>query len=165
MPSTNEHEIARREPTDPWTEFDRLFDDLRGRFYGRLGGVPLGAFLAEIPTDGARNLRAAPTDITDNGKSFKVVAEIPGIPKEKLEVRIRGSTVEIRGESEKREEKTQGEFVHRERTYQGYYRSMELPEPVVAGEAKATVKDGILELDLPKLAPTPSPDEVKVPVQ
>ena len=162
MPTKQETEIARREPTDPWSEFDRLFDDLRGRLYGSLGMAPYAGSFADRPT--GQYLRAAPTDITDTGTAFHVVAEIPGIPKEKLEVRILGSAVEIRGEADVDTDRSKGNVVHRERTYQGFYRALELPEPVVAKEAKASITNGVLELDLPQERPTPSPEPVKVPI-
>ncbi len=168
--TSSDTQVAVRETTDPWTDFDRLFDDLRGHLFGSLGIAPIRWFpTAFSAMDGSvetpRQLRAAPTDVTDTGKAFKVVAEVPGIPKDRLEIRVRGSTVEIRGESQSANESSDGSWVHRERTYSGFYRTLELPEPVIAGEAKATVKDGLLELELPKQTPTASPDEVKVPIQ
>jgi HSP20 family protein len=153
---------------DPWTDLDRAFDAMRQRFFDVWGIAPFGGSF--VPFEGTPEgfLRAARTDVTDTGKAYKIVAEIPGIPKEKLDIRIRGTSVEIRGEnaSEKNEKaEKDGEFVHRERTYSGYYRSLELPEPVVATEAKAKVENGLLELELPKQNPTPSTAEVKVAVQ
>ncbi len=167
MPNTTtENRIAARETTDPFTEVDRMFDDLRQRFYGSFGVAPwsivgVPAFDPETP-----RLRAAPSDISDLGAAYRVVAELPGIPKESLEVTVRGTTVEIKGEqAEEKEERGKGEVLHRERTYRGFYRSFELPEPVVAKEATAKLENGLLELDLPKEHPTPEPGEVKVPVQ
>ncbi|HYA54299.1 MAG TPA: Hsp20/alpha crystallin family protein, partial [Thermoplasmata archaeon] len=64
-------------------------------------------------------------------------------------------------ESEQKEE----HYLHRERTFAGFYRAFELPEPVVAAQAKAKVVNGVLELELPKESPTPSPEEVKVSVE
>jgi HSP20 family protein len=110
-------------------------------------------------------VRPARTDIVDTGSSYKVTAEVPGIPKEKLEIRVHGNSVEIRSEDDRKVEEPRGEYLHRERTYQGFYRAVELPEPVVAEKATAKVVDGVLELELPKQKPTPSPAEVRVPVE
>jgi HSP20 family protein len=93
-----------------------------------------------------------------------VIAEIPGIPREKLDVRVRGTAVEIRGESGTGTEEKDERYLHRERTYAGYYRVLELPEPVVGTDAKATVVNGLLELDLPKQNPAPSEEGIKVAV-
>jgi HSP20 family protein len=150
-------------PTDPWSDLDRALGQTRARFFEAFGLTPFGPAFRPIDGTGAY-LRAARVDVTDTGKAYKVVAEIPGIPKEKLDIRVRGTSVEIRGEQSEENEPKEPEYVHRERVYAGFYRALEMPEPVVGPEAKAKVENGLLELELPKVTPTPSPDEVKVAV-
>ena len=152
-------------PSDPWNDIDRVFDEIRNRLSETWDLRPFGQPFAPIERFDAGFFRAARTDVTDTGSSYKVVAEVPGIPKEKLDIRVRGTSVEIRGENAEKSETKEGEFVHRERTYAGYYRRLELPETVVATEAKAKVENGLLELELPKQHPTPVETDVKVPVQ
>jgi len=159
-------EIQQRESqADPWADFDRAFDEMRQRFQDVWGIQPFGGPFLPVASGPTAVFRPARTDVSDTGKSYRVVAEIPGIPKEKLDIRVRGSSVEIRGESTQEKEENGTEFVHRERSYAGYYRSLELPEPVVATEAKAKVENGLLELELPKQHPTPSAAEVKIAVE
>jgi len=148
----------------PSTDIDRALDAMRHQCVD-LWGIPLfgGSFLS-AGTDPSTVYRAARTDVTDTGTAYRVVVEVPGIPKDKIDIRVRGTSVEIRGESSQEKEESGTEFVHRERAYAGYFRSLELPEPVVATEAKAKVENGLLELELPKQHPTPSPAEVKVAV-
>jgi HSP20 family protein len=154
-------ELAQREaPTDPWSDLDRAFQEMSERFFEPFVAGP---FVPAVRADGA-TWRPARTDVTDTGAAYSIVAEVPGIPKEKLDIRVRGSTVEIRGETTEEKETEGTSYVHRERVHQGYYRALELPEPVVAAEAKAKVDHGLLELELPKQHPTPEPTEVKVPV-
>jgi HSP20 family protein len=143
---------------DVWTDLDRAFNELSTRFFEPFG---FGPFAPSVRAEGAL-FRPARTDVVDTGSAYRIVAEVPGIPKEKLDIRVRGSTVEIRGETSEEKETTDASFVHRERAYQGYYRSLELPETVVAADAKAKVENGLLELELPKQHPTPTADEVKV---
>jgi HSP20 family protein len=153
-------EIQKQESqADPWSDLDRALDAMQRRFAESFGILPFGPFESEP------GFRAPRTDVTDTGTAYKVVAEIPGIPKEKLDIRIRGATVEIRAEHEAEKEEKEERYLRRERTYSGYYRAFELPEPVVAADAKAKVQDGVLELELPKQTPTPSEEEVKVSVQ
>jgi HSP20 family protein len=158
--------IKKTEKTsDPWTDLERAIEQTRSQFYQAFGLQPFGAAFA--PFEGGETapfLRAARVDVEDTGKTFRIVAEIPGIPKDHLDIRVRGTSVEIRGEQTQETEKKGHEFVHRERTYAGFYRSLELPEPVVGTEAKAKVENGVLELELPKVTPTPSSDEVKVAI-
>ena len=160
-------EIQKREHrVDPWTDIDRWFDDLRGRFFENWDLAPFAHPFAPAESREGALFRAARTDVTDTGKAYTLTVEIPGIPKDRLDIRVRGSNVEIKGEaSSDKEEKNGAEFVHRERTYAGFYRNLELPEPVVATEAKAKVENGLLELELPKQHPTPSTSEVKIAVE
>ena len=160
-------EIQMREHhVDPWTNIDRWFDDLRERFFENWDLAPFGRPFAPVETREGTLFRAARTDVTDTGKSYRLTVEIPGIPKDKLDIRIRGSSVEIRGEAtSEKEEKDEAAYIHRERTYAGFYRNLELPEPVIATDAKAKVENGLLELELPKQHPTPSSAEVKIAVE
>jgi HSP20 family protein len=143
----------------PWTDFDRTFDRLRARLFDAFA-YPSASGWGGLPD----HFRAAPLDVTDTGAAYRIVAEIPGIPKENLDITVRGSQVEIRAEQSKETDTKRPEFVHRERTYAGYYRALELPEAVVGKDAKASLTNGLLELELPKEHPNPTPAEVKVAI-
>jgi HSP20 family protein len=149
---------------DTPVDLERAFDEMRAGFLDAFGIVPFGPWSVGELRDG-NFLRPARTDVSDTGKAYKIVAEVPGIPKENIDIRIRGSNVEIRGELVTSSEKNGSEYVHRERRSSGYFRSLELPEPVVAEEAKARVQNGLLELELPKRTPSPSTEEIRVAVQ
>lgn len=155
-------EIEKKDrQVDLWSDLDRAFSELSSRVFdpfGFAGPAP------SVRSNGAV-FRPARTDVSDTGSAYRIVAEIPGIPKEKLDVRVRGASVEIRAEHESETDAKEERFLRRERTYSGFYRALELPEPVVATQAKAQVVDGLLELELPKQTPTPSEDEVKVSVK
>lgn len=158
-------QIQKREPlNDSWTDLDRTLGEMRTRFFDAFGIQPFGVATVPVDSRALGFFRAARTDVTDTGKSYKIVAEVPGIPKERLDIRIRGTSVEIRGEQAEEKEKTEAEYVHRERTYAGYYRSLELSEPVIAAKATAKVENGLLELELPKERPR-SQEEVRVNVR
>jgi HSP20 family protein len=153
-------DVATREPTDIWSQIDHAFDDLRYHFLDAFGSAPARIFR----TDGTA-ARAARVDVMDTGRSYKILAEVPGIPKENLELKVRGSTVEIRGEMEQAKESNEGEYLHRERGYTAFYRRLDLPEEVVGTEAKAKMNHGLLELELPKVRPGPDSTEVKIAIQ
>ena len=154
-------EIEKRVPRpDVFSDFDRLVREMSTGWFEPFGVGPL---FPSVRSDGTL-FRAARTDVSDTGAAFRIVAEVPGIPKDKLDIRIRGTTVEIRGESSQAHETKGAAYMHRERAYHGYYRTLELPEPVVAADATAKVENGLLELDLPKQNPNPGPAEVQVRV-
>ena len=153
-------EIVNRPTTDLWSQIDRAFDDLHYHFLDAFGGAPARILRGDMP-----EARAARVDVVDTGTSYRIVAEVPGIPKENLELKVRGSTVEIRGQFEQAKESTEAEYLHRERFYNGFYRRLDLPEEVVGTEAKAKMNHGLLELELPKVHPAPEAGEVKIAIQ
>lgn len=153
-------EIETNESAYPWTDLDRAFDAVvRRQVFGAFG-VPMAT-----NDNGSGYLRTARTDIEETPAAYRLRLEVPGIPKEKLAITVRGNEVEVRGEFTSQSETNEPDCLHRERTYAGYYRALALPEPVLADKATATVVDGVLTLELPKERPEPTPTEVKVPVQ
>jgi HSP20 family protein len=159
--NTPSSSIENAEPSRPLSDLDRLFETVRGRFYNAFGLRPWTFVEFE---EGAPVLRAARADISDTGQAYKIVAEIPGIPKDRLDIRVRGTNVQIRAEQAEATKDDGKEYLYRERTFQGFFRDFELPEPVIASKATAKFENGLLELELPKEHPTSEPAEVKVPV-
>ncbi len=155
--------LARRpSPTVP--DFDRAFDALWTRARAALGPFPFEGVLAPWNQAGSRP-RTAPTDVVDSGKAYQIKAEVPGISKDQIDIRVTGNVVEISGESKTEKNESSPGYLHRERLVTKFHRAFELPEPVVAEKAKAQVVNGVLELELPKQQPTPLPAETKVKVE
>lgn len=127
-------------------DMDRIFDDFRSEWER--------AFLA--PRAFAMETARQPLiDLADNGKEYVVKAEIPGISKDQLNIEVGENEIEISGETkseEKEEDKDRG-YIRRERRYSKFYRSLPLPDAVVADKAEAELKDGVLTVKLPKAAP------------
>lgn len=97
-------------------------------------------------------------DLTEQDGSYAVKAEIPGVKKDDIEVRVDGSTVTISAEvkSDKEEKGNGGRVLRRERQ-EGYAsRSFTLACPVDDSKVEANYKNGILALTLPKKADTSS---------
>lgn len=93
-------------------------------------------------------------DIIDNGKEYKVIAEMPGVSKGDIEVSITYNNISICGEKkEEVEEKDEG-YIRRERSYSTLCRSMPFPQEVNPDKAEAKLKDGILEIIVAKKTPT-----------
>ena len=100
-------------------------------------------------------------DILDKNDAIVVRAEIPGIKKDDLEVTIAGDrlTLEAKRKFEEKEEKE--DFFSSEIAYGRLYRVIRLPVEVKGDEAKAMMKDGVVEIMLPKVAAI-TPHTVKV---
>ena len=96
-------------------------------------------------------------DLTEHDGDYAVKAEIPGVRKEDIDVRIDGNLVTISAEVKKdKEEKKDGRVLRSEREYGYASRTFTLSEAVDESKADAKYANGVLELLLPKKAPSSS---------
>jgi HSP20 family protein len=96
-------------------------------------------------------------DVHENDASYTVKAEVPGVGKDDIDVRIEGNRVTLSAEVKKdKEEKKDGRVLRSERQYGYASRSFTLACEVDEAKAEAKYKDGILELSLPKKSKTSS---------
>lgn len=95
-------------------------------------------------------LKPVAVEIKDSTEEFIVKAETPGFDAKDLNIRVNGSHLIIEGKRESAEEKKEGETIYSEQRCQQIHRSIELPDAVLADKAHAEMKNGILELKLPK---------------
>jgi HSP20 family protein len=123
--------------------FGDVFEDLFKGFLVR----PLSGDAPQI----AQKLRV---EVSDEGQSYKVLAEIPGVKKEDIQVTIDGDQVSISAEvkQEKESSENAGRVLHSERYYGKLSRSFRLGQDVDRDAAQAKYNDGVLELNLPKKA-------------
>lgn len=120
--------------------FDDFFKDFAPGFYVR----PLHG-------DGLPAPSQIKIDVKEDDAAYTVQAEVPGVPKEDINVSIDGNVVSLRAEVRQHDEKKDGEKVLRsERYYGAVARSFQLPADVDAAQAKARYDNGVLTLTLPK---------------
>jgi HSP20 family protein len=110
-------------------------------------------------------IREAYTDLVDEGNQYTVRAEVPGIPKDKIDVTVTKDGIEISGQTGAEREGTERNFVVRERSYSSVYKRLAFPEEVIPEKADAKIKDGVLEVSIPKKTPTPGVTKHKVEVK
>ena len=80
---------------------------------------------------------------------FVVRADLPGMTKDNVKIEISDGELVIHGErTEEKEQKEKGYYAS-ERSYGAFYRALPLPDGVKTDEAKATFKDGVLEIAMP----------------
>lgn len=88
-------------------------------------------------------------NIYDDGESYMIRAEVPGIDKEKLEVTTKGNEVSIRGERVFKPQ--EGAAYHRRERGAGvFHRIVSLPDEVDATKVSASYKNGVLEVGCPR---------------
>ena len=100
-------------------------------------------------------------DILDKKDALVVRAEMPGVKKEDLEVTIAGDRMTLKAERNFEEKEEKDEFFRSEMAYGRLFRVVHLPVEVMSDEAKAELKDGVVEVYLPKVE-TITPHTVKV---
>ena len=90
-------------------------------------------------------------DVIDRDKEFMVRGELPGVEKDDVEVTISGNRLMIEAEREFEEVDEKEEFYRHELGYGKLLRTVLLPEEVDVDKIHAELKDGILEVTLPKI--------------
>ena len=149
-------EIAPWHPPEYMQEMDRWLGDFRRGLDDMFGSLESGWgwVRPRVPWPAMPDVRHARYDLIDGGNEFCVRAEVPGITKENLNVTVTGRGVEIHGEAKTDIQDEKEGFVRRERGYSKIQRSLALPEEVIPEKAEATLKDGLLEIKVPKRTPT-----------
>jgi len=89
-------------------------------------------------------------DLVEEKDSLIAKVELPGVKKEEIEISVHDGVLTISGERKSEEEVKDGETVRAERYFGRFQRNFTLPKPVAVEKAKATYKDGILTVVLPK---------------
>jgi HSP20 family protein len=120
--------------------FGDLFDDLMKGF-----------FVRPIAAEGAAAAPRMKLEVSEQAEAFKVLAEIPGVKKDEIQVTIDGDQVTIGAEVRKEKDVKDGErLVHSERYYGKVSRAFRLGADLDESKAQARYTDGVLELILPK---------------
>jgi len=128
----------------PFEGFDRMFDEFFGRGWMRpfrRDWLAFPEFEMTIPK----------VDVIDRDEEVVVRAELPSVKKEDIEISISGNLVTIKGETKKEEKEEKGDYYRAEISRGSFSRMVSLPADVDESKAKASLKDGVLELTLPKL--------------
>ena len=96
-------------------------------------------------------------DVQEQGDSYLVHAELPGVKKEDIHVVVEGNLVSISAEVKQEKETKEGDRVLRSERYFGKVsRSFQLEQDLDDTQASAKFNDGVLELTLPKRTASPS---------
>lgn len=89
-------------------------------------------------------------NIYDDGETFIVRAEAPGVEQESLDLQVVGDTLTLGGERKLPELKAGASYHRRERDFGSFRRSLTLPERVNPDKVVASFSDGVLEVRLPR---------------
>ena len=125
-------------------QVERLFDDFFRRRWPR-------SFSFEWPSFAGTAENTAPRiDVIDKEDHLLVRAELPGMTKDDIEVSVTANAVMLKGSTRREEKSAEGEYHRREIFSSSIARTIALPTEVDADRATATLKDGMLEVNVPK---------------
>jgi HSP20 family protein len=98
-------------------------------------------------------------DLVDKGDKYELQVELPGIDKDKVNIRARKDSVDISAEQAISEEDKKKNYVYRSRSYSSYNATIPIPEEILSDNVKAKMNHGLLQLELPKKMPTKAEEE------
>lgn len=147
----SKQELQKAEPKralSPFEEMDRMFEDYFSRGWMR-------PFRWEWPSLGEMAKPFAgkmpKVDVIERDDEVVVKAELPGVEKKDLDVSVTENSVTIKGTTSHEAKEEKGDYYRCEISRGAYARTVALPSYVDADKAKASFKDGVLELKLPKV--------------
>jgi len=126
---------------DPLKELSSLRDDMERVF---------DSFFGRFPMPRGDGIWTPIVDIEETEENVILTAEIPGMQKKDIRISTSGNTITITGER-RREKDNKNKTYHRiERSYGRFVRTITLPVDIDPDKTKATYKDGLLRITLPK---------------
>jgi HSP20 family protein len=129
------------------TEIDHLFDEFAP-------GWPFTAgrsLAAEFPR--FERLAVQPAiEVTANGKSYTITAELPGLEEKNIEISVADGSLSIRGEKKEETEEKKDDYFLSGRRYGSFERRFQLPDGVDVDKIEASLSRGVLKIVLPKTA-------------
>jgi HSP20 family protein len=152
-PSRGQTRLGRR-PFDlrgesPFAAFQRLSDEM-DRMFEEFGfGRGWGGQRSPLSREGTTGVWAPQVEVFQRNNELTIRADLPGLKKDEVSVEVTDDAVTIQGERKKEHEEEREGFYRSERSYGSFYRVIPLPEGAITEQAKATFKDGVLEITLP----------------
>ncbi len=102
-----------------------------------------------------------PVDVSETDDEIVVTSELPGMKKEDIKLSLEDNVLTISGEKKEEREEKEKNFHLLERSFGSFRRSVSLPTSIEAGKVKASYKDGVLTVTIPKKEGA-KPKEIKV---
>ena len=126
------------DPVDELAGFRRLFDE-------PFVSSPQSCVCAPVGTQWSPLV-----DVVETKEQTLLKVEIPGVKATDFTISIENDTLTVKGERRQEVEATEEGYTRMERAYGTFQRSMTLPPTVDTDKVKATYRDGVLEIQLPK---------------
>lgn len=142
-------------------EMEHMVEDSFGRNWGFLS-MPFRRRWQALKR--AEEWASAPKlDVYEEGNDIIVKAEIAGMDKNEIEISLEGNILSLKGEKKKEEKVEDKDYAYSERYFGSFTRTIELPVEVQGDKVSANLRNGVLEIRLPK-SEAAKKKEVKIKV-
>jgi HSP20 family protein len=137
---------------DVFEQIDRAYDSIARRAFEIFAskGNGFGHDLENWFQAESELLHPAHVQMREHDGAVTVSAEVPGFEATDLEIKLEPSRVTISGKRETKEERKKGKTIYQEQCANEILRIVDLPSEVDASKAEAKLKNGILEVRMPK---------------
>lgn len=129
-------------------DMERMMSQLFHRPLAGFGTTPFRGLLGDV---GSIGLSPA-VDVFEEDGSIIVKAELPGLTRNDIEVKLIDNTLEIKGEKKTEEKIDRRDYLKVERSYGTFSRTLRLPEGLDAEHVAANFAEGVLEIKIPRVA-------------
>ena len=144
-------------------DIDTIFYDFRRSFDTMMR--PYYPFESRMQEFGMLPVRYAALDFIDEGDHYVIHAELPGFTKEDVEVQITSDGISIRARKESEKEDKKKNYLHRERAFSSFERSVSFPEEIDPAKAEGKMNNGVLELKVFKKEQKPENKPRKIEIR
>jgi HSP20 family protein len=111
------------------------------------------------------NLKSVKTNYGENKDEFFIHLQAPGFSKEDLSVNFEEDTITVSASVEKKSDVYDGDFYRKDFTKSAFKKSFLLPENIDKDGIKAELKNGILNLSIPKTKKEGLPEAKKIQIE
>lgn len=143
-----EKEVPVKSQESTPARFDQQIEHLFEDFFNRRWLRPFSTDWPAWPSK--LEAKAPKVDVVDRESEVFVKAELPGFGKDEIEVNVTGNSITVKGSARKEEEKDEENYHQREIVSSYVSRTVPLPCEVDGDNAKASLKEGMLEVTIPK---------------
>ena len=140
-------------------EMDRLFENALKGF----GHTPISNELF-TPLSSSGLLKPE-LDVAVTDKEYSITVEVPGVSEKDVKIEIVDNTMTIRGEKKQEKEEKEKDYYRVERSYGSFQRVLSLPEDANQDDVKATFKNGVLTIKMPRKTLSTKTDVKKIEIK
>ncbi|WP_169332203.1 Hsp20/alpha crystallin family protein [Gracilimonas tropica] len=121
-------------------QMDRFFDDLTPFTLRNTNDQLLGM-----------DIMTPDTDMMETEKEYVIAVDLPGFQKKDIEINYQDNRLIIKGTRKEETKEEKPDYLHRERYFGEFIRTVTMPTKIKEDKIKASFKDGVLTVKAPKV--------------